>query len=93
MVKGFIPVEAKVNGNYVVWYMDVNALSLNELITLKNELKGSKVESVVPLDAIIHETINWNRQDLKAERRESRRISGPSKNAKTLIRKKRTGRR
>ena len=92
MVKGFIPVEAIVNGNNTVWYMDVNALSLNELITLKNELKGSKVESIVPLDAIIHETINWNRQDLKAQRRESQKNKGLYKNSKALVKKKRMGR-
>ncbi len=92
MVKGFIPVEAKVNGKLTTWYMDVNALSLNELITLKNELKGSKVESIVPLDAIIHDTINWNRQDLKAQRRENQKNKGLYKNSKALVKKKRMGR-
>ena len=92
MMKDFIPVEAKVNGKFTIWYMDVSTLSLNELVKLKNELKGSKVESVVSLDAIIHDNINWNRQDLKAERREKQKMSSPYKNSKALIKTKRKGR-
>ena len=92
MVNGFIPVEAKVNGNNTIWYMDVNSLSLNELITLKNELKGSKVESIAPLDAIIYDKINWSHHDLKVERRESQKNKGLYKKHKALIRKKRMGR-
>ena len=41
---------------------------------------------------IIHETINWNRQDLKAQRRESQKNKGLYKNSKALVKKKRMGR-
>lgn len=92
MMKDFIPVEAKVNGKLTIWHMDVSSLSLNELVKLKNELKGSKVESVVPLDAIIHDSINCNRQDLKAERREKQKMRSPYKNSKAFIKTRRKGR-
>jgi len=92
MMKDFIPVEARANGKDTIWYMNVSSLGLNELTKLKNELKRSKVESVVQLDAIIHDLINCNRQDLKAERRENRRSNGPYRNKKALIKRKRRGR-
>ena len=93
MMKDFIPVEAKINNKYYVWYMDVSLLSLNELVNLKNELIGTRADSIVTLDAIIHSTVNIDCQDLKSERRENRRSNGPYKNKKALVRRKRNGRR
>ena len=91
MIKDFIPVEAKINDQYFIWYMDISTLSLNDLVNLKNELKGSKVDSIASLDAVIHQNISWNRQDAKAEKREVRK-AGQYKNRKALIRKIRQGR-
>ena len=84
-MKDFIPVEAKINNKYYVWYLDVSSLSLNELVNLKNELIGSRADSIVILDAIIHDMINIDRQDLKSERREKQRANGSYKNPKALI--------
>ena len=93
MMKDFIPVEARANGKDTIWYMDISRLSLNELVNLKNELKGSKIESIVQLDAIIHETINLNRQDLKGEKRENQRSNRPYRSQKAYVKHRYKGRR
>ena len=93
MMKDFIPVEARINNKYYTWYMDVSLLSLNDLVNLRNELKRSKTESVVQLDAIIHDTININRQDIKAERRENQRSNRPYRSKKAYVKNRHKGRR
>ena len=90
MLKDFIPVEAYVDGKLTVWYMDVSGLNLADLIALKKELKGRKIESISSIDAIIHNNINWNIGYLKAERRENKKVY---RNQKALIKQRRQGRR
>ncbi len=92
MIKDFIPVEAKINGKYYIWYLDVSSLSLNELINLRNELIGSRADSIITLDAIIHDTINIDCQDLKGDRREKQRNS-MYRNQRASVKNRHNGRR
>jgi len=92
MLNNFIPVEAKVKSKKCMWYLDVSNLGLNDLISLKSELKGY-AKSVVSLDAIIHETIDINCQDLRTERRNYKRLNGTYRNYYTSFRAKHRSRR
>lgn len=79
MKNSYIPVMAiNENNKKEKWYLDVNNLSLSELITLRKKLDGISVEC---LDAIIYDktcTETFSRK-LKKERAED---------GKSLIRKK-----
>ncbi len=92
MQKGFIPVEAIVNNKHKTWHMDVSNLTIKELVDLKNELKGSKVDSIASLDAIIHDMINYDVDKTKIVRREMQKEKAKYKNSKALIRMKKRGR-
>ena len=85
----FIPVEANINGKTVIWYMDISTLSLSDLIKLKEELNGTKINSFKFIDAIIHETIGYNKQDAKSIKRESKKTNRIYKKSKSLIKAKR----
>lgn len=90
---GFIPVEAYVDGKSVIWYMDISTLSINELINLKEELKGSKTDSISAINSIIHQTIGYNIDDLKMTKRQQKKENRVYKNRNAFVKsKKRKGR-
>ena len=51
MKNNYIPVEVEREDKCERWYLDVNNLGLEELITLKNQLNGASVQC---LDAMIY---------------------------------------
>ena len=89
MMNNFIPVEATVNGKTTVWHMDISKLSLSDLIKLKKELNGNKIDSYNSLDAIIHETIGYDKNDVKSAKRENKKLNRTYKKSKVLIKLRR----
>ena len=92
-MKNFIPVEANVKGNNDVWFIDVSKLSLNELIKLKKELEGNKTDSVRSIDAIIHQNIGYDIDELKMSRRETKKENRTFKKQKAVFKHYRQKRR
>ena len=79
MVSRFIPVEGNENE---IWYMDTSNLTLTDLIQLKKELNGNKVNSVSAIDAIIHDELGYEYSDIKSIKRENKRLGLPLKKSK-----------
>lgn len=92
-MNNFIPVEAYVNGKMKIWHIDVSGLGINELIILKKELEGNKTDSINYLNAIIHQTIGYNNDDLKMSRRELKKENRTYRNQKALVRRNKRKRR
>ncbi len=91
-MEDFIPVEALVHNCMQSWYIDVSALSLNELIELRKELIGNKIDSVNTIDGIISKRIGYNLGDLKMSKRDAKKDSNGYKNRKALMKRRRKGR-
>ena len=92
-MNNFIPVEAREEDHMATWYIDISKLSLNELIIIKNELVGNKVDSIRYIDAIIHQNIGCDIDKLKMSRRETSKESRAFKKQKTVIKHHRRKRR
>ena len=79
MVSRFIPVEGNENE---IWYMDISNLTLTDLIQLKKELNGNKVNSISAIDAVIHDELGYEYSDIKSIKRENKRLGMPLKKSK-----------
>lgn len=79
MVSRFIPVEGNENE---IWYMDTSNLTLTDLIQLKKELNGNKVNSISAIDAVIHDELGYEYSDIKSIKRENKRLGMPLKKSK-----------
>ena len=79
MVSRFIPVEGNENE---IWYMDTSNLTLTDLIQLKKELNGNKVNSISAIDAVIHNELGYEYSDIKSIKRENKRLGMPLKKSK-----------
>ena len=79
MVSRFIPVEGNENE---IWYMDISNLTLTDLIQLKKELNGNKVNSISAIDAVIHNELGYEYSDIKSIKRENKRLGMPLKKSK-----------
>ena len=81
MVSRFIPVDGNENE---IWYMDISNLTLTDLIQLKKELYGYKVNSVAAIDAIIHDESGYDYSDIKSIKRENKRLGMPLKKSRNF---------
>ena len=88
----YIPIEVISEGKQKVWYLDTSMLSLEDLTELRKKLNGDKTESVLAIDAIIHQRIGYDMNDLKSAKRELQKSKGLYKNSKAYVSKKRRGR-
>ena len=84
LIKNMVPISVKSPSD--IWYMDVNGLSLSELIKLKSELIGYSTQSIRVLDAIIHNMAGTTYDETFFDRRDIRREKGGYRNEKAFIR-------
>ena len=86
----FIPVDMIKNDKYEVGYLDVSKLNLTELINLKEELIGSKVNSICSIDAIINREIGYSYDDnnvIKSIKRKKKKTKYPINKNRIYINK------
>ena len=86
--KIFIPVEMIKNEVSTVGYLDVTNLSLTDLINLKEELSGSKVNSICAIDAVICENAGYDYHEESLNKRTKKKIKYPVKKSRAYINKK-----